>query len=116
MSNYLGFRQVTAVISSDGSNPYGDGYWCATFDPKVFAVAANEFEVYHIALKGPAGSKVEVWADRTFYDTTQHGDLNSWDPNEPLHMNGGSTLYFYWNSANTPTPFVTVWLRQSSLF
>lgn len=119
MAGYLGYRQVSAVITSNGQNPYGDGNWVATFDPKVFAASTNDFEIYHMALTGPAGSSIQVWIDRTFYDTTPHGDLNSWDPNEPLHLSGGNTLYLYWDSSNTPvtglTPLVTVWLRQTSV-
>lgn len=119
MSQYLGTRQVAAVLKSDGMNPYGDGNWVATFDPRVFAVATGEFDIYHMALTGPAGSSIQVWIDRTFFDTTPHGDLNSWDPNEPMHLLGGNTLYLYWNSSNSPVtgnaPQVTVWLKQSSL-
>lgn len=115
MSTYLGSRQATGVIDNTGQNPYGNGFWCCTFDSKVFAASANAFEIYHIALKGPSGSKLEVWVDRTFYDTTPHGDVNSWDPNETLHLMGGQTLYFYWNSANAPAPMVTVWLRTSDI-
>lgn len=113
---FLGFRQATGTLISDGSNPYGNGFWVVTFDPKILAVGSNDFEIYHIALKGPTGSKIEVWVDRTFYDTTQHGDVNSWDPNETLHMNGGQTLYFYWNVSATPAPFVTIWMKTSSGF
>ena len=116
MSKYLGFRQATGRLSTDGQNPFGNGRWVATFDPKLFAVSTNAFEVFHIALTGPLGSQLQVWVDRTFYEITQHGDVNSWDPNHPLHMNGGQTLYFYWNLGTTPTPFVTVWLQEVSPF
>jgi len=115
MSKYLGNRQAQGVISNDNTNPYGNGRWRVTFDPKIFAVATNSFEVYHIALTGPLGSQLQVWVDRTFYEITQHGDVNSWDPNEPLHMNGGSTLDFYWNlSTASQRPLVTLWLRETS--
>ena len=116
VTKYLGFRQATGVLGSDGQNPYGNGLWAVTFDPKILAVSTNDFEVFHIALTGPLGSQVQVWVDRTFYEITQHGDVNSWDPNHPLHMNGGSTLYFYWNSSVAPAPMVTIWLQQISPF
>lgn len=116
MSKYLGFRQAFGVLSSDGMNPYGNGFWTVTFDPKILAVSTNDFEVYHLALKGPTGSQVQVYVDRTFYDITLHGDINSWDPNRVLPMNGGSTLYLYWNIATLPAPQVTIWLQRTSPF
>lgn len=114
--SYLGFRQSSGVLGNDGMNPYGNGNWVVTFDQADFAISTGEFEVYHIALTGPTGSQLQVWVDRTFYEITQHGDINSWDPNEPLHMNGGSTLYFYWNLGTSPAPLVTVWIRQVGIY
>jgi hypothetical protein len=109
---YLGSRAATGVVDNSGFNPFGNGLWCATFDPHIFAVSTGEFEIYHLALKGPNGSRVQWFVDRTFYDITNHGDVNSWDPNEPCHLLGGESVYFYWETAATPTPSVTVWLRQ----
>jgi hypothetical protein len=108
----LGHRDAQGAIDNSGINPYGNGFYVATFDPKTLAVAANSFEVYHIALKGPAGSTVEVWVDQSFYETTPRGDINSWDPKQPLLMRGGQTLRFFWSMGGTPVPLVTVWLRQ----
>ena len=111
----LGDRQATGVLGTDAGAPYGAGNWVVTFDPEKFAVATGEFEIYHIALTGPTGSKFQVFIDRTFYDANNHGDLNSWDPNNTLHLiGGGSTLYFYWNTGVAPAPEVTIWLKESS--
>lgn len=113
----LGYRQASGVIDNSGQSPYGNGKWAVTFDPKTLAMSMNNFEVYHLALTGPLGSQVQVFTDRIFYDITDHGDLNSWDPNSPLRLNGGNTVYLYWNSAALPKPMVTIWLRQpSSIF
>lgn len=111
----LGHRDATGTISNDGMNPYGNGNWVVTFDPKIIAVPTGGFEVYHLALKGPLGSSMQMYVDRTFYDITNHGDVNSWDPNNTLHLiGGGQTLYLYWNSAVLPVPAVTIYLRQSA--
>ena len=114
--SFLGYRQASGVLGTDSADPYGIGMWVVTFDPAVMSISTGDFEVYHIALKGPTGSQFQVYLDRTFYDVNNHGDVNSWDPNQTLHMNGGQTLYFYWNSAATPAPTVTLWLRQPDLF
>lgn len=100
-----------AIIDNGDRNPYGNGFWSIEFDPARFGFASNNFEVYHIALKGPAGSSFQVFTNTTFYSTSPRGDLNEWDPNQPLFMNAGQSLFFYWNSAAAPSPMVTVWCR-----
>ena len=112
--SYLGWRMATGAVDNSGNSPYGIGNYTATFDPKVFAVAANQFEIYHMALVGPAGSSLQVWVDRVFYDATSSGDLNSWDPQQTLHMIGGQTLYLYWNTGTGTTPQVTIWMRETT--
>lgn len=112
----LGFRQASGVLSTDGTNPYGNGFWVVAFTPAVLAVPTGTFEVYHLALTGPLGSQVKVYVDRTFYDVTNHGDVNSWDPQHTLHLiGGGQTVNLYWNTGNTPVPQVTLWLQESSI-
>lgn len=111
----LGDRQKEAQVSNDGMNPYGVGFWVVEFTPADFAVSTGKFEVYHMALKGPLGSQVQLYLDRTFYDITNHGDVNSFDPNTPIPMEGGKSLYLYWNTAATPKPMVTVWIQQPGI-
>lgn len=115
MVQYLGERTADGVIDNSGNNPWGNGFWTVTFDPAKMSVSTGEFEIYHLALIGPAGSRVQWYIDRTFYDVTNHGDINSWDPNEPCHLMAGNTIYFYWSSAALPVPSVTLWLRMPPL-
>lgn len=116
MVQYLGERTSDGVLAATADNPWGStSMWVVTFDPLKLSVSTGEFEVYHLALTGPAGSRVQWYIDRTFYDITNHGDVNSWDPNEACHLMAGNTIYFYWNSAVLPKPTVTLWLRQPPL-
>lgn len=113
----LGFRQASGTIDNSGLNPYGNGFFSATFTPQIFATAANVFEIYHISLKGPVGSTLEVWVNSAFWETTPRGDINSYDPKNALRMMGGQSLIFYWNSAGAivsgiNAPLVTVWMRE----
>lgn len=108
---YLGYRSAMGRKLVGGINPYGDGMYSCVFDPAVLALSANLVEVYHIALKGPKGSQFQIYLDTTFYDASPRGDLNSWDPQNPLIMRGGQTLYFHFSSAGVPQPLVTIWLR-----
>lgn len=111
----LGHRDGTGVIGTDASSPFGVGKWNVIFDPQDLAVSTGDFEVYHIALKGPTGSQFQVYIDRTFYDANNHGDLNSWDPNQPMGVKGGQTIYFYFNSSATPAPAITIYLREPNI-
>jgi hypothetical protein len=112
--SYLGSREGTGVKTTAASlfaNPYGVGLWQVLFDPKVLAFAQNVVECYHIALKGPAGSAVQVFIDNVFFDATPNGDINSYDPQHPIVLRGGQSLVFDWNVSATPAPFVTTWWR-----
>ncbi|SRR5579884_3224152 len=108
----LGSRQATGV--ADASNPLGAGNWTVTFTPAVFGVGLTQFEVYHIALTGPSPSNFKVYQDTTFYDYVNHGDINSWDPSQPMIMYKGQSLIFYWSSKASPAPQVCLFLRSPS--
>jgi hypothetical protein len=113
---FLGSRVATGRLDSTNINPYGNGLWRVVFDQRVLAIATNAIEVYHISLTGPAGSTLQMFIDRTFYDTTPRGDLNSYDPTNPLILRGGQELNFFWNSSATPVPSVTIWIRTASVY
>lgn len=106
----LGHRSKRGVL--DNTNPLGAGFWTVTFDPQFLAVRVRS-DVYHIAISGPAGSSFQLFIDNTFYDYVVRGDVNSWDPSQPMHVRPGQSLYFYWNTASTPAPTVSIFLRQT---
>lgn len=109
MPIYLGGRSVTGI--ADRTNPLGVGFWTCAFTPAVLGWQIQS-EVYHIAVSGPAGSAFQVWLDTTFYDYIARGDINSWDPSQPMAITPGQTLYFYWNTATGTRPTATVFGRQ----
>jgi hypothetical protein len=105
----LGSRQV--IGTHDPSNVLGAGNWTCAFTPQVFNIF-NPFEIYHITVKGPSGSTFQEYVDTTFYDNVVHGDINSWDPSQPLFMLPGSTLFFYYSMSVGPAPLVTIFCRD----
>lgn len=105
----LGSRQLTGV--HDPTNPLLAGGWTASFTPRELGIP-EDFEVYHMAITGPAGSMMSVFIDTTFYSPTSRGDLNEWDPNEPMYVQRGRTIYMYWNSVLAPAPVATIFCRQ----
>jgi hypothetical protein len=112
----LGWRPATAVVNLDPQqNP---GNYSARFQPSDWGVAGGAtFEVYHISILGPAGSTFQVFIDNVFYDNVARGDINSWDPNQPMLLSNGNYLWFYWNvGTGTPVPAVTLFLREGTEF
>jgi hypothetical protein len=107
----LGNRQERGAL--DPTNPYVAGAWTVAFTPRVLGYS-DDFEVYHIVVNGPSGSSFKIYIDTTFYDNVQVGDINSWDPSQPMYVTRGRTIFFYYNVTTTPAPSVTIFCRQPS--
>lgn len=93
-------------------NPYGRGNWTVTFGPDKLGSKQTELEIYRAALKGPAGSVFQVYRNQTFVSAAPRGDINEYDPNQPIEVSGSDTIYFYFNSSQSPAPYVTLFLRE----
>ena len=109
MPRNLGYR--TNHGSADPNNPLGAGFWTVAFTPQDLALP-NAFNVYHIAVQGPASSQFQVWIDTTFYDYAVRGDINSWDPQQVMYVAPGQTVFFYWNTATGSAPKVSIFMRE----
>lgn len=94
-------------------DPERAGAWTITFDPADIGIRVQS-EVYHMAIKGPAGSSFDVYLDDVFYDAVARGDKNSWDPAQPMHIQPGSTILFYFNRAGGTVPKATLFFREVS--
>lgn len=105
----LGNRQATGKL--DANNKVLAGGWTVQFTPQDLNIQQH-FEIYHIAVRGPVGSTFQVYQDTTFYDAVPRGDLNSWDPSQPMHVQPGRTLYFYYDSVLSPAPQITIYCRE----
>ncbi len=101
-----------------GNNLYVPGAYIVKVGPQQIGVATGEgnFECYHIAIQGPAGSSFQIYIGDKFYDFVANGDINSWDPSQPMKLVAGNTVYFYWNvSSGTPVPTVTMYFQTARL-
>lgn len=111
----LGARgPVSGVADTTGNNP---GKWTITFDPNILNITVSQFEVYKMIVKGANNTTFDVYVDAHQWDTAIYGTKNSWDPQQPLIMRPGETLYFYYSDPttdNTP-PVATIWLRYDPL-
>lgn len=110
---YLGKLTHSGRLTAD--NPVLAGGWAISFTPADIGIRIPS-EVYHIAIKGPAGSQFEVWIDTTFYDVVKRGDVNSWDPNQPMFLDPGATIFFYFNTAaaGVTAPKASLFFREPS--
>ena len=109
---YLGNRQAEGVLNAN--NPYVPGAWTVTFDPQVLKLPAR-FDIYHMTLNGPTGSRMKVYIDTTFYSNVVRGDINDWDPTQLLPMAPGQTLYFHWNVVTGSRPLGVIFCRRPLL-
>lgn len=108
----LGSRTTTGAKDTTGTNP---GNWTVAFTPNILNVTETEFEVYHMVITGGASSATfNVYVDAQQWDTAIYPTNNSWDPQQPLIVRAGQTIYFYLSSASTDghQPKVTIWLRH----
>lgn len=108
----VGARTQVGQPDNTGNNT---GNWTVTFTPADMNVQVSSFEVYKIVISGAPGSTFNVFVDINQWDTSVRGDINSWDPNQPLLVSPGQSLYFYWSDPITDgtPPEVTIWLRFS---
>lgn len=124
---YVGLGRRTQNGVSDATvqgNPFllGTG-WDVLFTPDVLATNLTTFEVYQISLDGPVGSSVQVAIDGAPWNHVNQGWLNSWDPAQPMLLNNGNTVQFFWtvpfasgpyNRTTNIRPTVTLWLRHET--
>jgi len=113
MSTYipLGARYAQAFADTGTQN---NGNWTVSFDPSVLTNLLPQSQVYHIVVQGATvGTTAKVFIDNFQWDVVPECSINSWDPNEPLPLKPGQTLYFYFSSLDTDgkKPNVTIWLR-----
>jgi len=107
----LGSRTAKGAADTTGTNK---GNWTVSFTPAMLAVTETEFEVYKIVITGgSAAASFTVYVDTQQWDTAIYPAGNSWDPQQPLIVRYGQTVYFYLSSAATDgnQPVVTMWLR-----
>jgi len=104
----LGARRV-AGTSADNIN------WTVQLDPATLGVSTGipYFEIYHTSVASVPGATFSRFVEINQWDAGIYGNSNTDDPNEPMLIQPGQTVYFYFTypSANATPPVVTVWLR-----
>jgi hypothetical protein len=106
----LGTRKAVGAPDTTGNNK---GNWTVVFNMQDLVTNVSYYEVYHAVISGAPNSTMTWFVDNKQWETTAAGDINSWDPVQPLLLIPGQTMYFYWSDPTTDNkpPTVTLWLR-----
>jgi hypothetical protein len=107
---YLGKFTRNGKTSQD--NPVEPGGWTIEFSPADLPKVVCE--AFHMAVQGPPSSQFQVYIDNTFYDNVVRGDINSWDPSQPMLLRPGDTVFLHYNTASGTAPKATLFLREPS--
>lgn len=103
------------ALDTTGNNP---GNWTVAFTPDIIACTVTpQFEVYKIVVRGASGvSQFDVYVDLKAWDSAVYGAHNAWDPDQPMLLNPGQSLYFYFTTPVTDgaQPQVSIWLRYDT--
>jgi len=112
----LGSRgPVTGAADTTTFNP---GNWTIPFTPDIINVNVPQFEVYKMVVSGADDTTFNVYVDNFLWDVGIYGTLNSWDPQQPLILRPGASLYFAYSDPVTDgtPPVATIWLRYDTAF
>jgi hypothetical protein len=110
----LGARgPVKGATDNSGHNP---GNWTIAFTPAQLNVNVPQFEVYKMIVAGATNTTFNVFVDFYQWDTGVYGQQNAWDPQQPLILQPGQTLYFCYSDPVTDNapPTATIWLRYDA--
>lgn len=107
----LGAVTVKATADTTGQNP---GNWTASFGPGVLTYTVPQYECYHIVSLGAAlNATFNTYVNTNAWDVAVYAHQTSWDPSQPMILNPGDVLNFYFSSLATDgfNPTVTAWFR-----
>lgn len=85
------------------------GKWICEFHPADIPISEPKFQCYRIVIVGgPLGSTFTVYQNNSTYDSVFPGWTTSWDPNNPMKLENGDTVKFWWDTGSGTA--ATVWL------
>jgi hypothetical protein len=102
---------LTAV--ADPQNKIAAGNWTLTADPQALNCRVALAEVYQITVDGPVGFGFDLYRNSRKWNTVAQGWQNNYDPQQPLWIRPGDSLFFYWRAASSllPAPTAVIWLK-----
>jgi hypothetical protein len=93
-------------------------HWTVTLDAALLAVREGipQFEVYHSSVASVPGATFSRFIELYQWDAGIYGNSNTDDPNEPMIVRPGQSIYFFFSypAAIATPPTMTVWLRYDT--
>lgn len=104
---------LTAIPDTTTRNP---GNWTLTANPQDLNVKVALAEVYQITVDGPVGFGFDLYRNTRKWNSVLQGWQNNYDPQQPLFIRQGDTLFFFWRAATTvtPAPTATIWIKYDA--
>lgn len=113
MPESLGDQLKTAIVAP--STHPNAGNWICEFTAADIGISEPVFRCYHIVVDGgPLGSTFTVYRNNKKYDTVFPGWSTSWDPNNPMKLNNGDTISFWWNTGTGTAAEVWLYFEKES--
>lgn len=103
--------KVTAAADTTGRNT---GNLTSVFDTATLNVRVAWYECFHIVVTSvPAGAQAMIFIGAKQWGFTFPFNGSEWDPSQPMLLQDGQEVYFFWSvaAATVPLPVVTMWLR-----
>lgn len=108
----LNTRTLTGTADTTFRNT---GNWTNAFTSDVINQQVAFFECHHMVVQAaPAGASATIYIGQVFYSFTSPGAGagSEWDPAQPMLLQPGDSVFFFWNAVATGTPpVVTMWFR-----
>lgn len=107
MPESLGDTFKTASLAPSG-HPNA-GKWICEFQPKDIPISEPQFQCHHVNVEGgPTGGTFRWGYNNKRWETVFPGWDTSWDPNNPLKLSNGDSVFFWWDTGTGTA--ATVWL------
>ena len=109
----LGPRSATAVDDITGNNA---NKWTASFGPADMAIHWSEYQVYKMVVNIAQSAGVvpfTVYIGQHQYEGFQTSAIATWSDPQPMIVDSGETVYFYFDepSSDGTPPTVTMWCQ-----
>ena len=109
----LGPRRLTASADTTGNN---SGNYTCVFTPEIMSVKWTQWEVYKMVVNNPLANGVSQWTIRIGihqYEGFQSQGVATWSDHQPMPVDAGENLYFYFNIpvSTGAAPTVTLWIQ-----
>lgn len=110
---YITLGSRGPVIGAADTTGLNTGNWTIAFTTDILSVNVSQYEVYKMVVEGAPATTFDVFVENKKWDTAIYGTKNSWDPQQPLIMRPGESIFFTYSDpvSDGNPPNAIIWLR-----